>query len=289
MTGVTVSATYTLKGDAAAGSSSVAVWNEFTYVYDETHKSVIQLGTRTFAFDRKSAQLIDCCGASVNGNSGIQQTGVVGYVFPIGTQQKTYDVFDTTLNRPEPFTYAGTDNIDGIQAYRFVENVPPTQMGYTGLSVTDPEYYQTRLTYWVDPETGQVLDISQSQKQYLANPTSGAATTVLFDGDLAATPASVSALVNLDSSSRDKISLLGTILPLTLGIVGAVALVAGILLGRKPRGDLQVDSTAQGLAAVGAAEQPAAEQASAPHIVPGMEDESQHVAADGSDGEAQKD
>src|ERR1039458_6508043 len=35
LTGVNMEATYTLKGNAAAGSSSTAVWNEFTYVYDE--------------------------------------------------------------------------------------------------------------------------------------------------------------------------------------------------------------------------------------------------------------
>ena len=96
-------ATYTIKGDASKGSSSTAVWNEYSYVYDLTNHQVVQQTTRTFAFDRRTAQLVNCCGASVNGDTSVRQTGVVGDVFPIGTQKQTYQVFDTTLNRTVPF------------------------------------------------------------------------------------------------------------------------------------------------------------------------------------------
>src|SRR5947209_195495 len=51
MTGVTMEATYTIKGNEPAGSSSTAVWNEFIYVYDQTNKVPFQTTTRTFAFD----------------------------------------------------------------------------------------------------------------------------------------------------------------------------------------------------------------------------------------------
>ena len=50
-------------------------------------------------------------------------------MFPIGTQQQTYDVFDTNLKKPMPFDYSGTDTVNGIQAYRFTEVVAPTQNG----------------------------------------------------------------------------------------------------------------------------------------------------------------
>ena len=121
-------ATYTIKGDASAGNASTAVWNEYSYVYDLTNHQAVQQMTRTFAFDRRTGQLVDCCGASVNGDTSVRQTGLVGYVFPIGTQKQTYQVFDTTLNRPMPFVYSGTTTVDGIQAYEFVENVAPTQI-----------------------------------------------------------------------------------------------------------------------------------------------------------------
>ena len=107
-TGVSLEATYTIRGDGAAGSSSTAVWDEYSYVYDTTSKQAVQQMTRRFAFDRKTAVLVDCCGANINGDSSIEQRGYVGYVFPIGTQPHAYQVFDTSLNRPVPFAYAGT-------------------------------------------------------------------------------------------------------------------------------------------------------------------------------------
>jgi hypothetical protein len=117
-TGVTMEATYTIKGDAGKGNSSTAVWNEYSYVYDLTGHQAVQEMTRTFAFDRRTGQLVNCCGASLNGDASVRQTGLVGYVFPIGTQKQTYQVYDTTLKRPMPFTYSGTTTVDGVRVRR---------------------------------------------------------------------------------------------------------------------------------------------------------------------------
>ena len=124
-TGVSVEATYTIKGNAAAGSSSTAVWNQFVYVYDQTNKLPIQQTSRTFAFDRRTALLVDCCGANVNGDSSVKQSGYVGIVMPIGTEKKTYPVFVPDVKKPVPFDYAGIDAVGGTEAYRFVANIPP--------------------------------------------------------------------------------------------------------------------------------------------------------------------
>ena len=285
VTGVDVRATYTIKGDPAAGSSSTAVWNEFSYVYDTTNKQPVQMMTRRFAFDRKSAELVNCCGANVNGNSHIKQSGVVGYVFPMNTQPKTYQVFDTTLNKPVPFTYAGTATVGGIKTYKFVENVPPTKIGFSPLSSTQPEYYQIRLTYWVDPDTGALLNVNEDQKVFLRDPATGAQTAVLFGGDLQATPASVAQIVKLDSDGRNKLSLLSTILPIVIGIIGAVALIAGILLARKTREEIAVGNTTPESAA-DAAGTPAAPPApwerdgASAEMIPGLEKEPEKKTAE---------
>ncbi len=285
VTGVDVRATYTIKGDPAAGSSSTAVWNEFSYVYDTTNKQPVQMMTRRFAFDRKSAELVNCCGANVNGNSHIKQSGVVGYVFPMNTQPKTYQVFDTTLNKPVPFTYAGTATVGGIKTYKFVENVPPTKIGFSPLSSTQPEYYQIRLTYWVDPDTGALLNVNEDQKVFLRDPATGAQTTVLFGGDLQATPASVAQIVKLDSDGRNKLSLLSTILPIVIGIIGAAALIAGILLARKTREEIAVGNTTPESAA-DAAGTPAAPPApwerdgASAEMIPGLEKEPEKKSAE---------
>ncbi len=237
VTGADIRATDTFTGDPTAGSSSVAVWSELSYVYDTTNNELVQVTTRTFAFGRRTAQLVGCRCANVDGDSAVAQAGLAGPVFPIGARPTTYDVFDTALNRPEPFGYGGTAVVDGIDAYRFVEDVPATRLGYSPLSSTQPEYATIRQVYWVDPTTGMVLDVNSYQKSYLTDPASGAQTTVLYAGDLQATAASVDAMARADAAERDKISLLRTVLPIALGVAGAAALTAGIVLAGRPRRD----------------------------------------------------
>lgn len=112
--GVTMRATSTVTGDPASASSSRAVWGEVTNLYDVTNGKAFESNARRFAFDRRTAELIDCCGASVNGDTTIRQSGLVGFLWPFGTQQQTYQVFDPALNAPRPARYAGSSVIGEI-------------------------------------------------------------------------------------------------------------------------------------------------------------------------------
>jgi hypothetical protein len=249
--GVTIQATYAIKGDAGKGSSTVAVWDETSSVEDITNHRSISQTTRTLAFNRRTGQLVNCCGASVNGNTSVRQTGLAGYVFPFGTQQRTYQVFDTTLDRPLPFVYAGTATVGGIQTYEFVETVPSTRfatqaipgalLGVKAAIVRAPLFDQQHLIYYVDPETGALLNVNEQQTVTLHNPVTGAAALVLYDADLTVTPASLSQIVALDSSGRNTITLIETTLPIAFGIAGGVALITGAgagFLRRRPRDDM---------------------------------------------------
>src|ERR1700759_69697 len=155
-TGVSVRATYTIKGDAAAGSSSTAVRDETASVRDVTNGLPVSTVPRRFAFGRRSAVLVDCCGAHVNGNKRIEQTGVAGAVFPVGTQKQAYQVLDRPLNRTGPCPSAGTADPGAIQTYMFTEDVAPTQVatitvpgpffGLKAKTVKLPQMYQIHLT-----------------------------------------------------------------------------------------------------------------------------------------------
>ena len=254
VTGATIQVTDTVKGDAKAGNSSTAVWNEFTWLYDLTNHKEYALSTRRAAFNRRTALLVDCCGASINGHSTIRQTGVSGYVFPLGTQKQTYDVFDTNVNRAMPFHYAGTGTIDGIPVYRFVERVSSVKAGYqripgslVGLKqqlVTLPEYYTAVNTYWVDPETGAPLDTTQNQKLVLQDST-GQHRLLLLDADLIMVPSSVRTAVGLDSTGRTELHWFQNYIPLIAALLGFVLLVAGILLAVvRPSREQEADESA---------------------------------------------
>src|SRR5262249_24621795 len=67
VTGATMEVTDTVRGDGAAGSSSTAVWDECTYLYDTTNHVEFQYSTRRAAFDRRTGMLVDCCGANIGG------------------------------------------------------------------------------------------------------------------------------------------------------------------------------------------------------------------------------
>jgi hypothetical protein len=245
VSGATIQVTSTVKGDASAGTSSTAVWNEFSYLYDTTNHATFEFSTRRFAFDRRTAELVNCCGASVNGNTAIRQSGLVGFLWPLGTQKKTYDVFDPVLNQARPARYEGTSTIDGIRVYRFFEHVSSTRAGSETLPgslvgmpgqsmVTLPEYYTGNNTFWVDPLTGAELNEHQDEKLTLEDST-GTQRLLLLNGDLMMTPQSVQATVKVDQNGRTEFGWLEIIVPLLCLVLGLVALIIGIVLARTRR------------------------------------------------------
>lgn len=275
VTGANINAIYTLKGLGNQGNSSTAVWQVFTDLYDTAYPSpsqAIELQSTTVAFDRKNGDLKNCCGANFLGKP-VNWSGIVGYVFPMNTQKTTYNVYNTTLAKTVPFTYAGTDNVDGISTYRFVSNVAPVKVGFTPLSPNDPQYYGVDQTYWIDPETGALLKVLETQNSYLVNPITGAPVPgdTLLHVTLAPTPASVQAIVNIDNSGRLKILLFETIMPIVLGVLGAIILVWGVLMARR-RPDLTESSgfggTTGDLSAAAPPEQTAPQTAQTAPITP---------------------
>jgi hypothetical protein len=262
VTGATIQVTDTVKGDAKAGNSSTAVWNEFTWLYDLTNHKEYALSTRRAAFNRRTGELVDCCGASINGHSTIRQMGLSGYVFPFGTQKQTYDVFDTNVNRAMPFRYAGTGTISGIPVYRFVERVssvnagsqkiPGSLVGLKQQLVTLPESYTAVNTYWVDPETGATLDTTQNQKLVLQDST-GRHRLLLLDADLIMVPSSVHTAVSLDSTGRTELRWFQNYVPLIAALLGIVLLIAGIVLAFVRPKKAEVDESAPEPAALGPA------------------------------------
>jgi hypothetical protein len=240
--GATVRAVATTQGNVSAGTGSTAVWVTNTGVFDTTHGGnpgvPISYSTETLAFDRRTGVLENCCGAEI-GTARPHFSGQ-GYVWPIGVQKKTYQVFDTTLLKPEPAVYSGTQTIDGLQTYIFVEHISHQQFGTVSVpgslvnmsqsEVTLPEIMTATTTYYVDPGTGSPVKEIENESETLANPSSGATLLTLLGGTLTTTPQSIQSDVNTASSSDTEISIVQTIGPLVAGLVAIVLLVFGLLL-----------------------------------------------------------
>jgi hypothetical protein len=242
VTGAKVQAVSTTQGDVAAGSSSVAVWNDITGVFDITNSkppgTAITYYTERLAFNRRTGELVNCCGAEV-GTKRVHFSGL-GYLFPLGTQKKTYEVYNTTLLRPVPFRYAGTATVDGLTVYRFVGHISNQQFGTVSLpgsivnmrqaNVTLPEELTATTTDFVDPGTGAPVKTIESQTVSLKNPTTGATALVVLSGTLTSTPHSDAAAVATVSSDDTAIYWVQDIGPLIGVLLGIVLLVVGVLL-----------------------------------------------------------
>jgi hypothetical protein len=240
--GRTVRAVATTQGDVSVGTSTTAVWNNITGVFDVTSGgspgTAISYSTETFAFDRRTGVLMNCCGAQV-GTKRVHLSGQ-GFVWPIGTQKKDYQVFDTTLLRPVTAKWTGTSTVNGLAVYVFVVQInnqqygsvtlPGSLVGQTQATVTLPEYLTATNTYYVEPATGSPVKVVQQQSEALKDPTTGNTALVLFNGTLTSTPPSIAAAVHTASTSDTEISGVQDIGPLVAGLVGLFLLVLGILM-----------------------------------------------------------
>src|SRR5918992_5623683 len=112
--GVTVVATNTVRGDVRASTDKVAVWDVFTSVEDATTGTPIEYRQARQAYDRRSAELVMCCGAAVGNDTNVRQTGI-GTLWPPGNvEKKAYQYFDVATKRPYPMRYAGEDTVHGV-------------------------------------------------------------------------------------------------------------------------------------------------------------------------------
>src|SRR6204780_4769206 len=236
LVGVSVLVTETTKGADVAGSGGAAVWDGFVAVQDTTNRTPIAYVAFREALNRRTGELVDCCGAyvtnPVNGKPkySVRMTGI-GFVWPFGAQRQTYLVFDIGASRTAPARYAGPARIGGILTYRYVEKVTPTRFGTeprNSFGQSPGEYYSATNTYFVDPETGMPLRITENQEVTLAS--GGVTQLVSPDLSLTETAHSVRAAVSSDDGVRGAIALYESTLPLIGLTLGLVFLAIGILL-----------------------------------------------------------
>lgn len=227
---VDVVATRVVTGDKSAGNSTVAVYDETLCLVAKgtpTDKSgcatpdksgYIEKTTDRVAFDRVKATAVPGATykANVDGDAKVRHVGL-DYTFPIDTQKKTYQLFDTTALRAFPATYATTETIHGLSVYKFVSTVPATDIEIQGLL---PGVYNGSTTVWVEPTTGVIVKGSQQIVQKFKSNNQ-----IVFDGTLTFTPDTVRQQADFARDQLTKINVIRIYLPLAVGLIGIVLLV----------------------------------------------------------------
>lgn len=162
------------------------------------------------------------------------------YKFPFGTEKKDYEYFDRDLRKALPAKFAGTETIRGLETYRFEQvitnepqNIDPGRISlllarFAPRATSGKVVYSNTRTLWVEPVTGQYLRVREQQHKELV-PNTGSP-TVLLDATFTYTDATTKAAAERSGDNASKLMMLRRYAPIGLGVLGVIALVAGLLL-----------------------------------------------------------
>ncbi|PBC70668.1 hypothetical protein BX265_5220 [Streptomyces sp. TLI_235] len=196
--------------------------------------------------------------------------------WPIGAKKQTYTGWRPETGTTTPLTYSRTESRSGVSTYVYLARLPATRITDTqvlaGLPPAVPKStlalvaqvgtlsaeakqklavllptlpdpvplsytLQSADTFWIEPETGIVVDTQRSQQRTagVVAPSDGAFLPLLPVSDVSyrQTPDSVKAAADDAKDGRNAISLVGTILPIVLGVVGAVLVAVSLLVRRR--------------------------------------------------------
>ena len=225
--------TLTIRGDQRASNDTTGVWDTFASLADPRRHNVVNTVSQRYAFNRRTGQLSNCCGASINDSTQIRQSGI-GLFWPIGTKKQTYSVFDNNSMKAWPATYVGQVKDTGVQTYEFTQHVPATKvdvmtgvptslLGISGPSrnVVANRYWEATNTFWVDPRTGVLVDEEVKGQSYLQDVNGqGKLSAVSLDLRMdQASRQSLAKQANKNAANITTISVLGPVALVVLGLI----------------------------------------------------------------------
>ncbi|MEV0363232.1 DUF3068 domain-containing protein [Nocardia fusca] len=179
----------------------------------------------------------------------VQHTGLQ-YRFPIGTEKKTYPYFDVLARTTTDMEFQEETEINGTKVYHFRQQVPVTKLADVSKAPTNKlelpaakwgveggeepvtmyRFYGNTRDVWVEPETGTIVKGGEQLNIFYSRTADKVEVPALkanmvFDTD------TVESQLAVAKDNIDKLSLFGRVLPIVFGILGALALIAGLVLG----------------------------------------------------------
>ncbi len=228
--------TLTIRGDQRASNDTTGVWDTFASLADPRRHNVVNTVSQRYAFNRRTGQLSNCCGASINDSTQIRQSGI-GLFWPIGTKKQTYQVFDNNSMKAWPAHYVGQVKDTGVQTYEFTQSVPATKvdvmtgvptslLGISGPSrnVVANRYWEATNTFWVDPRTGVLVDEEVKGQSYLQD-TGGQGKLSAVRLDLRMDQASRQSLAKQANKNAANITTISVLGPVALVVLGLILLL----------------------------------------------------------------
>jgi len=225
----------------------IAVWDSGQISDNNGDNMPMDGSTEVFVFDSHTGQAVNCCGASKNGQE-IKREGLL-VKFPFDAQKTDdYKWWDSTVGKAYPVSFDGTDEIQGMEVYKYSMKVPEQKYSHRELpgnlfgggphseAVDADRYYSNERTFWVDPVTGVVIDRVEVQHQEFrakGHVLPALETTSRFTAD------TVDKNVEEYKSKSMLLGMVHSTLPIAFVAIGLLLLVGGLLLsliiGRRER------------------------------------------------------
>ncbi|WP_067694862.1 DUF3068 domain-containing protein [Nocardia jejuensis] len=212
--------------------------------------------------DRKTGMPVDEVDGGPNGSIGstvdksgqtvmdaVQHTGLQ-YRFPIGTEKKTYPYFDLNARKTYDINFVEETEINSMKVYHFQQTIPAVDLstvvnsptnklslpadkwGVEGgeTPVTMVRWYTNVRDLWIEPDTGTVIKGGEQLHQYYARNADKPEVNVL-ESHLVFDENTIESQISVAKENIDKLSLYGRTLPIILGVIGVISLIAGIVIG----------------------------------------------------------
>ncbi|WP_035857010.1 DUF3068 domain-containing protein [Cryptosporangium arvum] len=234
---VPVEATRTVRADPEKSTDDVVVFDAFLVVQDSRDDKQITFTSDRVGLDRRTAEAQPGFDAAVD-DEPTDHEGLI-YKWPFGAEKKSYDYFDTTTKKTYEAKYVTSEDVDGLETYKYEMQIPATKIGQlevpgelvgsTEPAVTADRYYSNTRTVWVEPKTGIILKGQEKQSQTLRDA-AGADKVTLFAATLTFDDQTVNEAVNLAKDSISQITLVSSVAPIVVGVLGVILIVVGLFL-----------------------------------------------------------
>jgi hypothetical protein len=228
------------RGDGTTDDGAV-IWDVTQETVVVASGTPISATESRIALDPRTGAAVDWSGQCLSTKPAPCQPGNVKYAgqlyqFPFNTEKKTYQFFDLTLKTALPITYRGTELVNGLHTYRFVQTLPdqrttPDPQMLAALTAALPAdlrpaeaavLVQGSRTAWVEPITGSIVNYREHTRQSIVLP--AGLTIPLVDADFQYTAPTRADIAAEASDGIATIRLVRWYLPAGLILVGLVAL-----------------------------------------------------------------
>ena len=235
---ITVQAGQTVRRTDKKGDTGLLTASVDTISLDRVSSMPIPGGTSTIQIDA------DKPAKEIPDRDGLQ------YKFPFDAEQKAYPYFDLNARATHDIDFVEETEINGLKVYHYNQKVAPVDLSKVAPSATNKlslpadtwgvpggaapvtmsRWYTNERDLWVDPVTGVIVKGQEQLYQYYAREANNPEVTVL-KVTLPFNEETIEYQVGQAKDGADKLSTFGRTVPIIAGILGAIALAAGIFLG----------------------------------------------------------